>query len=306
MSTVRTGYAKRGGVSIYYEDRGDPAGEPVVMVMGLNAQLHYWPEGLVAQLVDRGYRVIQHDNRDVGLSSKLTGVAHDRVPVAALKSLAGLPVRAPYTLFDLVADTVGVMDTLGLASAHLVGASMGGMVAQLAAAEHGARVRSLFSLFSSPLGRGLPIPRLDVLARLAGLGGRATDRESFVRITVETYRLIHGRGHLPFAEDRVRAMAAAAFDRCFHPAGAERQIVSILATGGFAHRLSKVTAPTMVVHGTEDPLVRPAAGRASARAIPGARLELIEGMGHGMPEPILERLAQLIDENARRAAARPS
>lgn len=303
MSAVRSGYAKRGDVSIYYEERGDPAGEPVVMIMGLNAQLHYWPEELVAQLVARGYRVIQHDNRDVGLSSKLTGVAHDRVPLAALKSLVGLPIRAPYTLFDLVADTVGVMDALGLASAHLVGASMGGMVAQLAAAEYGARVRSLVSIMSSPNGRGMPLPRLDVVARL--VSGRVTDRESFIRRTVETYRLIHGRGHLPFAEERIRAMAAVAFDRSFHPRGFERQLVSILATGSFAHRLAKITAPTVVVHGTEDPLVRPAGGRASARAIPGARLELIEGMGHGMPEPILGRLAQLIDENARRSAARP-
>lgn len=304
MTAVRSGYAKRGDLEIYYEDRGDPAGEPVVMVMGLNAHLHYWPDNLVARLVEHGYRVIQHDNRDVGLSSKITGVAHDRLPVAALKSALGLRIRAPYTLFDLVGDTLSVMDALGLASAHVVGASMGGMVAQLAAAEHGARVRSLVSIMSSPLGRGLPLPRLDVVARLAT--GRATDRDSFIRRTVETYRLIHGRGHLPFAEERVQAMAAKAFDRCFHPQGFERQLVAILATGGFAHRLAKVTAPALVVHGADDPLVRPGAGRASAGAIPGARFELIPGMGHGMPEPILEHLAARIAENARRAPARPA
>lgn len=304
MSDVRSGYAKQGGVSIYYEDRGSLQGEPVVLVMGLNAQLHYWPENLVSDLLGRGFRVIQLDNRDVGLSSKLTGARHDRAPVAALKSLVGLPIRAPYTLFDLVADTLSVLDALELTAVHLVGASMGGMVAQLLAAEHGDRVRSLVSIMSSPNGRGMPLPRLDVVARL--VGRRVTDRESFIARTVETYRVIHGRGHLPFAEERVRAMAATAFDRGFHPQGYERQLVSILATGGFAPRLAKIKAPTVVVHGTADPLVRPAAGRASARAIPGARLELIEGMGHGMPEPILGRLAALIADNARRASyARP-
>lgn len=296
MTAARTGTARNGGVDIYYEDRGDPSAPAAVLIMGLNAQLHYWPENLVADLLARGFRVVQLDNRDVGLSGKLTGVGHDRLPVAAAKYVVGGRIRAPYTLFDLVADSEAVLDALGIERAHLVGASMGGMVAQLMAAERPGRVASLTSIMSSPLGKGLPVPRLDVLGRL--VAGRPVDRPSFVHRTVETYRVIHGRGHLPFAEDRVRAMAERAFDRCFHPAGAERQLVSILATGGFADRLAKVRAPATVVHGDSDPLVRPAAGAASARAIPGARFELISGMGHGMPEPILPRLAALIAQTA--------
>jgi pimeloyl-ACP methyl ester carboxylesterase len=301
QQTMRSGMAAANGIELYYEDIGDPAAPPVFLVMGLGAQHVYWPENVVQGLLANGFRVIRFDNRDIGLSTKIKTREYDSLPRAYLKSTLRERVRSPYTLYDLADDTLGLMDALKLDSVHLVGASMGGMISQLTAALHRDRVRSLTSIMSSTLHPKLPWPKLGVLGRLAMMGRRGEGgREDFVSQTVATYRAIHGKG-FPFAHERVEQMAGIAFDRCYHPRGAERQGVGILATGSFETLLGRVRAPTLVVHGDQDPLVPMEGGKATARAVKGSRLQIVKGMGHGMPEPMIPDLVGWISETVRKA-----
>lgn len=299
----RSGLAPANGIELYYEDLGDRAGRPVVLIMGLGAQHVYWPEGIVDPLVARGFRVIRFDNRDIGLSTKIEARDYDPLPMAYLNAALQRRVRAPYTLYEMVDDVAGLLDYLGISSAHMVGASMGGMVAQLFAALHPERTRSLTSIMSSTLHPKLPRPRVDVLARLALIGRRgAAGRDEFVRQTVGVYRAIHAKGY-PFPADTVAARASLAYERCYHPRGPERQAVGIVATGTFEPLLKRVKAPTLVIHGALDPLVRLPGGQATARAIAGARLEVLPKMGHFMHEPTQPDLVRWIAETAARADA---
>ncbi len=297
---ARSGLARANGIDLYYEDEGPLAAPPLLLIMGLGAQRVYWPRPVVQGLLERGYRVISFDNRDIGLSTKIDRHDHDSLPAAYMKQALKQRIRAPYTLYDMADDTVGLMDALGIAAAHLVGVSMGGMIAQVTAGLHRDRVRSLTSLMSSTLHPRLPGPRLNILLHM-GMRSRGTllGREQYVRQTVRIYRAIHGRG-FPFDEQRVREMAGQAFDRCFHPPGFERQAVGIFATGCFEPLLRRVTAPALVVHGDQDPVVHMEGGRATARAIRDSRLEIIRGMGHGMAEPLLPRILDWTHEMARR------
>lgn len=296
---LRSGMAKTNGIEIFYEDRGDPAAPPVLLIMGLGAQHVYWPEQVVSGLLARGYRVISFDNRDTGLSTKIEDSDYDALPAAYLKQTLQQRIRAPYTLYDMADDTAGLMDALGIASAHLVGVSMGGMIAQVTAALHRDRVRSLTSLMSSTLHPKLPGPRLNVMLQI-GVRGRGVrlGREQYIRQTVRVYRAIHGKG-FPFNEARIRDAAGRAFDRCFHPEGFARQAVGIFATGCFEPLLRRVKVPTLVIHGDQDPVVHVEGGRATAGAIQGARLEIIRGMGHGIADPVLPRILDWAHETAR-------
>ncbi len=303
MSTTepRAGLARANGIDLYYEDVGPVTAPAVLLIMGLGAQHIYWPDVFVDALLAQGFRVVRFDNRDIGLSSKIHGVRHDPLPKAFVGAIRGRRVRAPYTLYDLVEDTAGLLDALGIQAAHLVGASMGGMIAQLFAALHRERTLSLTSIMSQTLHPSIPRPRLDVLLRLAMIGRRGrAGRDGYVRQSTAMFRAIHGTGY-PFPAERVAERAARAFDRCFEPRGAERQAVAIVATGSFEALLSRVSAPTLVVHGGVDPLVRPAGGRASARAIRGARLEIVPRMGHFLHEPLMPELAGWIGETAAKA-----
>ena len=295
---IRSGLAKANGIEIYYEDLGDPAHPPVIMTMGLAAQHVYWPEPLVQGLLERGFRVIRYDNRDVGLSTKIQTRDYDRLPTAYLKTIRNRPVKAPYTLYDMVDDAAGLLDALEIGSTHLVGASMGGMISQLFAALHRDRTRSLTSIMSSTLHPSLPAPRLDVLLRIGLIGRRGKGgREAFVKQTVDTYRAIHAKGY-PFPTEEIARRAGLAFDRCYHPTGPERQAVGILASGSFQPLLSRVRAPTLVIHGGMDPLVSVEGGKATARAIKGARLEVLPKMGHFMHEAEHALLVKWIAETA--------
>jgi pimeloyl-ACP methyl ester carboxylesterase len=240
--------------------------------------------------------VIRFDNRDAGHSTKVEG---DRIPTPAM--LLGLGEPA-YKLRDMADDAAGLLTDLGIERAHVAGASMGGMIAQALAIGHPDRVLSLASIMSSTGNRRLGLPRWRAFGTL--LASPPRSREAYAERAVKTFKVIGSPG-FPFDEERFRALALVAYDRCFYPRGVARQLHAITASSDRTRRLREIEAPTVVIHGTEDPLVRPAAGRATAKAIPGSHLCLIEGMGHDLPPALWPRIADQIHRNARRAAGSP-
>lgn len=287
---TRTGTARSGDLDIYYEDMGDPADPPVLLVMGLGAQLLLWRTGFCEQLTARGLRVIRYDNRDVGLSSKL-GRAHAkaRLVTRMAKFWLGLPSAAVYTLEDMADDAAALLDHLGIDRAHVVGASMGGMIAQVFAARFAQRTRSLGVIFSSNNRRFLPPPAPRAL--LALLTGPPPDSppEVIINNTMRAVRII-GSPRYPTPEARLRANAIEAYERSYYPWGVARQFGAILGSGSLAGYDRLITAPTVVIHGLADKLMRPRGGRAVADAIDRARLVLFEGMGHDLPEELWDQV----------------
>lgn len=288
------------GLHIAWEQAGPEHGEPLLLVMGLGGQLIHWPDALCERLVGDGFRVTRFDNRDAGLSSDGDRGVPTRIPQDWLRSRFGLPAQSNYDLHDLADDAVGLLDALGIARAHLVGASMGGMISQILAARYPQRVLSLSSIMSSTNDPKLPSARLDVLWRMSGIGPRPRTREQVIRRSTAMLRRVGSPGFPTPTEYRAR-LAGQAFDRAFRPAGIARQTHAVLATGSFEPLLARVRAPTQVIHGLADPLLRPACGQRSARLIRGARLELIEGMGHDLAPSLMPRWAELITANAARA-----
>lgn len=282
---IRSGTAKSGDVEIHYEDLGDPNHPAVLLIMGLGAQLVMWRNGFCEKLIDQGLRVIRFDNRDVGLSSKLP----DRRSGAPLlprmaRSYVGLPSPAGYTLEDMADDAAALLDHLAIDTAHVVGASMGGMIAQVFAARHHPRTQSLGIIFSSNNKTALPPPGprqlMAILQRPKG-----STREAVIDNTVRVSKIIGSPGY-PAPEDRVRAEAIEGYDRCYYPAGVGRHFAAILGSGSLLRYDRQIAVPTVVIHGKADKLMRPSGGRAIARAIPRARLVLFDGMGHELPEPL--------------------
>lgn len=288
--------APANGIELAYQEMGDPGGEPLLLVMGLATQMIGWDEEFCALLAERGYRVVRFDNRDVGRSTKLVDAG---VP-SRFDMLSGRRATAPYLLGDMARDTTALMDHLGIGSAHLVGASMGGMIVQTVAIERPRRVRSLVSIMSTTGSRWTGLPSFKAFGVLLAKPPRS--REEAVERAVKTFRVIGSPG-FPFEEERVRDIAARSYDRGHHPPGVARQLHAIMASGDRTRGLRGVEAPTLVIHGRADPLVRPAGGRATARAVPGARLRLIEGMGHDLPAPLWSEFAAEIAANASRAGA---
>ena len=283
---IRTGYAHHDDVELHYEDLGDPTDPAILLIMGLGAQLTLWHNDFCSRLVERGYRVVRFDNRDVGLSSKLHGqwVGGAMVP-KLLKSFLGLRGTAVYTLEDMADDAAAVLDHLGIERAHVVGASMGGMIAQIFAARHGERTGGLGIIFSSNNGPLLPPPAPRALLSL--IKGPAPDspREVIVENSVRVSKIIGSPGY-PKTDEQLRADAVENYERCFYPQGIGRHFSAILGTGSLRRYDRKITAPTVVIHGKADVLMRPSGGRAVARSVPGARLVLFDGMGHDIPEPL--------------------
>lgn len=266
------------GIEIWYTTDGDPSAEPLLMIMGLGTQHVGWDEELVALLVERGYYVIRPDNRDVGLSSKPDMGGID-VLGSIISALGGQPVEAPYLLTDMADDAVAVLDALGLESAHVVGASMGGMIGQTMALEHPERVRSLTSIMSTPgLADADPVAP-EVLTVL--LGAMPTNREEAVARGLAIGHAIGSPGLVD--EARVADKAGRSWDRCGYPQGVTHQLLAIAASGSRAERLTTLDVPTLVIHGEVDPLITVKGGRATAAAVPGAELRIIEGMGHDVP-----------------------
>jgi len=270
--------ATANGITIEYETFGDPAAPPVLLIMGFAGQLTLWDPGFCADLADAGFYVIRYDNRDVGLSTWL-----DDTGEPDLLALLGGDASAPYSIADMAADAAGLLDALGLDAAHIVGVSMGGMIAQAFAIDHPARVRTLTSIMSSTGDPTVGQPDPDALAAL--VPAPPTSRQEAMDQGVVMWRTIGSPG-FPFDEAMVRERAGAAYDRAFHPAGNSRQFAAIATQPDRTAPLAAVTAPTLVIHGEADPLVDPSGGRATAAAIPGARLHLVPGMGHDMPQEL--------------------
>jgi pimeloyl-ACP methyl ester carboxylesterase len=293
--------ARANGIELCYEIFGDANAEPMLLIMGLGAQMIHWDDDFCRQLAGRGFRIIRFDNRDIGKSSKLSG-GKRLGPVELLKlRFLKIPVAAPYKLRDMAEDVTGLMDSLGIKSAHLVGASMGGMIAQEIAISFPARVRSLTSIMSTTGNPKDPPPTREAAAVLMA-PPPATKEEYFARYA-QTWKVLRA-GSFPEDEARDRSRAELNFERGLNPAGVGRQLRAILASGSRKQRLASVKAPTLVIHGTVDPLVRPAAGMDTAASIPGAKLMLVEGMGHALPIRFWPQIIDAIDKHAHAASAK--
>ncbi|MYM22098.1 alpha/beta fold hydrolase [Duganella sp. FT135W] len=287
--------AQANGITIAYETSGSPLDPPVLLIMGLGMQLIAWPQDFVDGLVEQGYYVIRFDNRDIGLSSKLHHLKKPRLVWAYLQSLVGLKPASGYTLNDMADDALGLLDALGIARAHVVGMSMGGMIAQIFAARFAARTLSLTSIMSSSGRRGLPGPT--AAARAAMLrSADPDDRKAVVDRVVNIYRVV-GSPAYPTPERMLRLGIERALDRGPSPDGVARQMLAIVASGDRTPLLRKISCPAMVIHGAADTLVPVACGIATAEAIPGASLHIIEGMGHDLPQQLIERLLALLDQH---------
>jgi pimeloyl-ACP methyl ester carboxylesterase len=293
--------ARANGINICYEIFGEASAEPMLLIMGLGGQMVLWDDAFCEQIAARGFRVIRFDNRDVGQSSKLTG--GKRLTWLELLKLRFLkiPVTAPYTLRDMAEDTIALMDVLGIRTAHLVGVSMGGMIAQEIAITFPERVRSLISIMSTTGNPKLPQPAREAISMLMAPPPRSRD-EYIARF--ERNSKVLRAGHFPEDEALDRSRAERVFDRGLNPAGVGRQIRAILASGSRKERLRKVKAPTLVIHGTADPLVDPKAAQDTAVSIPGAKLMIVQGMGHALPMPIWPEIIDAIDKHAHWASAK--
>ncbi|HMC06341.1 MAG TPA: alpha/beta fold hydrolase [Solirubrobacterales bacterium] len=286
--------APANGIEIAYETFGDSDDPTLLLIMGLGVQMLGWDEELCRMLAERGFRVVRFDNRDVGRSTQVVGGPRADVMAAAAGDLRS----ASYRLDEMAEDCVGLLDHLGAGTAHVVGASQGGMIAQALAIRHPERVLSLTSIMSTTGDRAVGQPHPEAIPAL--LTRPPADREGFAEFAVGAWRVIGSPGFEP-DEEALRARATASFDRGIHPEGTARQLVAILASGDRTAELQKLDLATLVIHGTADVLIDASGGKATAAAIPGARLELIEGMGHDLPRALWPRFVDLIADNAARA-----
>ncbi|MFZ1176460.1 MAG: alpha/beta hydrolase, partial [Mycobacterium sp.] len=287
---IRSGYARSGAapgdLKLYYEDMGDIDHPPVLLIMGLGAQLLLWRTGFCEKLVSQGLRVIRYDNRDVGLSSKTEHRGSGQPLVTRLaRSWLGLPSKAAYTLEDMADDAAALLDHLGIEQAHIVGASMGGMIAQVFGARFAERTKSLAIIFSSNNHRFLPPPAPRALLALIKGPPPDSPRDVIIANAVRVSKII-GSPLYPMPEEQILADAAESYDRNFHPWGIARQFSAILGSGSLLQYDRRIVAPTVVIHGRADKLMRPFGARAIARAINGARLVLVDGMGHDLPKQL--------------------
>jgi len=287
-------FAPANGIELCYQEMGDPDGEPLLLVMGLATQMIAWSEDFCGLLAERGFRVVRFDNRDIGRSTKIRAAGVPNL----LEMAVGRRGSAPYLLRDMAADTFGLMDHLGIDSAHLVGASMGGMIVQQCAIEEPRRVRSLTSIMSTTGSRRVGHPSYRTFGLLLSKPPR--EREAMIERVVKTFKVIGSPGY-PFEEERVREIAGLSYDRGHSEAGVARQLHAITASGDRTPKLRQLDVPALVIHGKNDVLVNPSGGRATAKAIPGARLKMVEGMGHDLPRALWPEFVDQIAANAARA-----
>jgi pimeloyl-ACP methyl ester carboxylesterase len=281
------------GVNLCYEAFGDPDDPPIVLVMGLATQMIAWHEEFCEALAERGFYVVRFDNRDIGRSTHL-----DFRPPTVKQMLTRRLGPEQYTLSDMAEDTAGLLRALDISPAHVVGASMGGMIGQMLAAEHPEAVRSLTSIMSTTGSRWHGQPALSVYRYL--LRPPPRDREGYIQRSAEVFGLVGSTG-FPRDEQYIRERAARSFDRGFDVRAGGRQLGAILASGDRTGKLRSIEVPTLVIHGTVDKMIRPSGGRATAKAIPGARLMMIEGMGHDLPRGVWPRIIDAVAEHARAA-----
>ena len=282
-----------GGITLCYETFGDPSDPTALLIMGLGTQMVAWQDDFCRQLADKGLYVVRFDNRDIGRSTHLQGP-----PPSLVELLRYSGNGARYTLADMAQDAAGLLSELELAPAHVIGASQGGMIAQTLAARHPTQVRSLVSMMSSTGGRWVGRPALSSYPIFLRKAPR--EREAFIEHAIRMFAKVGSRG-IPQDSDGVRKIAALSFDRELDRTGAGRQLAAIIASGDRTAELQRITAPTLVIPGTADTLVSPSGGRASARAIPGAKLMMIEGMGHDLPRVLWPRLIDAFASHAAEA-----
>ena len=297
MSVVRAN-----GLELDFQVHGDLSAPPLLLVMGLGMPAALWPDEFVAALVSKGFRVVTFDNRDCGGSTRLAGVPTPHAGRAILRSLLRLPVSAPYTLEDMAADTAGLLDAIGIDQAHVVGASMGGMIGQMLAARHPRRVLSLTSIMSNSgnPNRRYAFGKWKALGAITRPPPPPDDHAAVVEHLAFVFGVIGSadfRDNLP----QLRSILERVARRGLYREGTERQLLAILSTGDRRALLRSITAPALILHGADDPLVPPAAGRDTADCIPGASFELVPGMGHDFPPTLMARLALRIAEHCRAA-----
>ena len=290
--------AKIGELEICYETFGSPDDPALLLVMGLGTQMIGWPDDFCRNLAGRGFHVIRYDNRDIGRSTHFSQYRPPTIKQLLLRDKSA----ARYSLADMADDGIGLLDQLGIERAHVAGASMGGMIAQTMAARHPDRVLSLASIMSNTGHRWKGTPGVRVYPMF--MRRPADNREGAIESTVSTFRLIGSPG-FPFEEEELRRIAQLSYERGYNPAGTARQLAAILAAGDRKEELRRITAPTVVIHGTRDLMVRPSGGRETAKAIPAARLVEIEGMGHDLPPGAWDRIIDAIVSNTQRADASP-
>ena len=292
------GLAHANGIEIAYDTYGDPEAAPLLLIMGLGGQLINWDEEFCVQLVARGYWVIRFDNRDVGLSTKFSQAGVPDIDHLNLALQRGETMQTPYTLQDMAGDALGLLDALKIDSAHVLGSSMGGRIAQLMALYYPHRVRTLTSIMSTMGEPGFPPPNPEALSVL--LEPAPTDREGYIDSSVLSSRVTGGSG-FSINEERVRERAGQAFDRSFNPDGVIRQYAALMSAGSSKHDLKSLSVPTLIIHGSEDPLISPEVAVDMANTIPEATLLIIEGMGHSVMD-IPQIWPQILDAFARHTA----
>jgi pimeloyl-ACP methyl ester carboxylesterase len=294
---TRSGTARCGGVELFYEDLGDVDDPPVLLIMGVGAQLPMWPDGFCELLVTKGFRVIRFDHRDTGLSTKMHGHrARPAEQIAADPGDDGSRGPVPYTLIDLAEDAKNLLDYLEIDCAHVVGASMGGMIAQILAGTHPDNVESLALLMTSSGQPMSALPRWRVIRLAFNPPGRDAPRAAKIAYEVHNIAVINGPNFLP-TEEQLRHRVETLTARSDYPQGGLRQFDAILGTGSLLRFTRRITAPTIVVHGSHDPMVRIRNGRNLARIIDGARFVVVDGMGHDLPEPVWRPVVDALVEN---------
>jgi proline iminopeptidase len=281
------------GITLEYETWGNPAAPPILLIMGLGMQLTSWPDAFCDGLVAHGFRVIAFDNRDCGLSTRVRVRKPPNLLLQIARAWARLPVRSPYNLDDMAADTAGLLDALGIMRAHVVGVSMGGMIAQVLAARYPARVASLTSIMSSTGNRRVSKSAPEARRALLSRPDDPRDPESVTRHLIKVFGVIGSPGY-PTDHAELRQRVERSVRRAYYPPGTAHQLLAIMASGDRRWQLPKITAPTLVIHGAADPLVPVAAGRDTAHHIKGAQLKVIEGMGHDLPVPLQPVLVEAI------------
>jgi pimeloyl-ACP methyl ester carboxylesterase len=268
------------GIQIEYETFGDRSGRPLLLIMGLGGQLISWSQEILNQLVDEGHFVIIFDNRDTGLSSKMDKAGVPDVPGTLAALMRGEKIQVPYTYYDMGDDAVGLLDALGIEKAHICGVSMGGAIAQTIAISHPSRLLSLTLIYAPTGNPNLPQPKPEIMSLLTP--PPVSDRNAFIEQRINRFRIISGSG-FPLDEEWLRQAGARGYERSFYPEGVARNLLGGFGRGNRRRALPSVTAPTLVIHGDEDPLVPVENGRDAAEAIPGAELLIIKGMGHYPP-----------------------
>jgi pimeloyl-ACP methyl ester carboxylesterase len=290
--------AKANKIELEYDTFGDASAQPLLLIMGLGSQMIIWPEEFCKSLAKEGFFVIRFDNRDIGLSTKFDAAGVQDIMKVFSAAQKGQPIKAPYTLNDMADDAVGLLDFLKIKKVHVCGASMGGMIAQTIAIRHPSRILSLTSIMSSTGDPNLPQPKPEAMQAL--IVPPPKKKEAYIKHAVKMWRILYGSG-FPYDEKLRAEIAEKAYDRSFYPDGMNRQTVAIMASGSRKDALKSVKVPTLVIHGGDDPLVSPEAGKDTAASIPNSELLIIDGMGHSLPPEVWSRIIKAISANAKKA-----